>query len=757
MRNDALPQESACHEKMNRSAPGKGRKPVAWMIFLFGLLLPGLTIGLDGATAESGSDRSISIGMSKHADTLPREILSELEFDPVESAGLFVGINEFSDPRILPLKYAVDDAVDQAYRFWELGLIKPARIHLGLAGKPAKDLSKLRLEELRRAKVVEFLPTGNLLLGHLDSVAGAAGKRGILVITFSTHGYYLNGDELIAQDTQLSLRSDAKILKRTSLSHQDIITLMQNNVICPRKLVLIDACREHIAKEDGTRSLASSSPLPESLRELLENSKGMAVLLATSTSGFGYDGGQEPGGSEIKNGVFSHYLLKGLDGAAKHDERGVITIWTLAQYIDEQTREWVRHNRSDHIDKSLGIEKRFDGPSEAIPLAVSQSGHEKYRKVLQRRDKALEMFRVLRENNIVLDMVGREVVQALKSPEPGQLEGLIERIEWLDTKSYTPGEFVDWWRMRKPAETTTRVSIVPAPPQAAQAHRHAGTTWEDWFFEPISWVVLLLILFLLAILLYLVLFRKRVSRGGGIDVVTPASGVACAVPATVSPPLPRPSVPPTHTPLAPSSFLPSAAPAGSDLEEDLRRILNALAERPRSFECRLLVQLHTPALRGPSDAGPLMRGFISLQRHTQCRSHIGDRLQFVFQASEDCYLTLVDFGTSGRVTIIYPNWHQRGGRIPAHQPLLIPPVTGGSFDYVISPPAGEEVVMALATRQPIDAFSPHQWAELEQSIIYQPDRQSLYRDIQVVKKSFSPGGGAIGWSLSSCRIEIAGH
>lgn len=725
---------------------------------LLGLLcgMASLAVGVGGGGGGTGTDRSISIGVAP----LPREVQEEAGFNAAESAGVFVGINEFEDTQIPPLKYAVDDAIDQAHRFWELGLIQPARIHLCLSGKPAKNASAQRLETLRKAGIPVSKPGFTNLLGKAGDAARYAGEKGILVFTISTHGYYIGTDALIVSDTRFDPNFLGKTLEQTSITHTMLFEKIRQGK-CPRKLIVIDACREPLVSAGGTRSLgaATSMALPPSLRKLLDQSRGMAILLATSSFGFGYDGGLDLDNVPIENGVFTHFLLKGLEGEAAGNEQGVITIGALADYLQKQIIEWVHQYRPDHKDKSYGIGIDGDKSSEGIPLAINRSRFTENQAWKQRREKAEVILRTFVFDGVIESGLAAEIRIGLNNPDRDYSEAILEKIELLSEKkpAYTAREFSEWWERHKRQEARTQASVVPAPLQAARTYRSAGTTWEDWFFEPLSWIVLLLILLLLVVLLYLMFFRKRTTSESVIVAVPPMQAAGDILSAAMSRPSTAPALIPAVIVTPPSPLSAPVTAPGADPGEELRRVLNALAGRPQSFECRLLVQLHNDAPRGASDAEPSMRGFMALERHSRYRARIGDRLQFIFQASEDCYLTLVDLGTSGRVTIIYPNWHQRGERVSARHPLLIPPVSGRSFDYVIAPPAGEELIMALATREPMDAFSPSQWAELEQSIVYQPDRHVLSRDIQVVKTSFPRETGANGWSLSSCRIEIVGH
>src|SRR5213079_1767208 len=53
------------------------------------------------------------------------------------NSGLFLGVSQFEDETILPLSFAVDDAVSQAYLFViELRLIPPTNCTLLISGEP---------------------------------------------------------------------------------------------------------------------------------------------------------------------------------------------------------------------------------------------------------------------------------------------------------------------------------------------------------------------------------------------------------------------------------------------------------------------------------------------------------------------------------------------------------------------------------------------------------------------------------------------
>ena len=74
----------------------------------------------------------------------------------------------------------------------------------------------------------------------------------------------------------------------------------------------------------------------------------------------------------------------------------------------------------------------------------------------------------------------------------------------------------------------------------------------------------------------------------------------------------------------------------------------------------------------------------------------GEEIKFFFKCNKDCYLTLLDIGTSGQVTILFPNQYQTDNKVKAGEICSIP---GEDAQYVCRAkgPPGEEVVKAIAT------------------------------------------------------------
>lgn len=80
---------------------------------------------------------------------------------------------------------------------------------------------------------------------------------------------------------------------------------------------------------------------------------------------------------------------------------------------------------------------------------------------------------------------------------------------------------------------------------------------------------------------------------------------------------------------------------------------------------------------------------------------IGDAVTFHAEAGQDGYLTLVDLGTDGSVTVLFPNPYDRDNRVRAGREIVFPTEEMGS-EIRAQPPAGRGMVRAFLTAEPLD-------------------------------------------------------
>ncbi len=116
---------------------------------------------------------------------------------------------------------------------------------------------------------------------------------------------------------------------------------------------------------------------------------------------------------------------------------------------------------------------------------------------------------------------------------------------------------------------------------------------------------------------------------------------------------------------------------------------------------------------------------------SQERYRVGDPLRIFFYSEKDCYLNLVDFGTSGKARLIFPNRHQRDNFVRGGTVIEIPGRRGDDFRYTVSGPTGTERLKAIASTSKLRLHrGDYDWDKYE----FQPWEEKselVYKDIKV--------------------------
>lgn len=91
------------------------------------------------------------------------------------------------------------------------------------------------------------------------------------------------------------------------------------------------------------------------------------------------------------------------------------------------------------------------------------------------------------------------------------------------------------------------------------------------------------------------------------------------------------------------------------------------------------------------------------EKKPRTKYKVGESVKIEYEVEKDCYLTLIDIGTSGKAHVILPNSLQvdnfvRGGKV------LLYPEGGWDVAAMIQGPAGTERIKAFATLDPVNLF-----------------------------------------------------
>lgn len=122
------------------------------------------------------------------------------------------------------------------------------------------------------------------------------------------------------------------------LYHEEIKKIMQDSR-AKHKLVLGDACHSgSLTAMSGGDLLAAKSPYESNLKKYYQafedTDGGMALLMSSK----GEEVSLEDGG--LRSGIFSHFLIKGLNGAADANADDIVTVQELYDFVYRKVRKY---------------------------------------------------------------------------------------------------------------------------------------------------------------------------------------------------------------------------------------------------------------------------------------------------------------------------------------------------------------------------------------------------------------------------------
>ena len=209
-----------------------------------------------------------------------------------KNVAIVVGVEKYDQASsgLSPLQYAADDAVKLATVFSQNRYVVK-RLVDQQAGKH-QILATIR----NAAKLIDP-------------------KNSTLVFSFSGHGFAQNGKNYL-----MAAGSTIEDLANSALSLDDVIkTLRQSGA--KRILLFIDACRNIPGQKSLSRGFTA------------QNGQGVQVLYSTK---FGSVSWESP---RLQQGVFSHFLVKGIQGEASQDDN-IVDFSELAKYVESKVSDW---------------------------------------------------------------------------------------------------------------------------------------------------------------------------------------------------------------------------------------------------------------------------------------------------------------------------------------------------------------------------------------------------------------------------------
>jgi protein O-mannosyl-transferase len=216
-----------------------------------------------------------------------------------------------------------------------VGISKYAKPELALqfANADASLFSKLLESPLGGS-----VPSGNILLltdekattaavrnGFQDFLKRRAGKNDTVVILIAGHGTV----EIPGSKNAfiLTYDSDPQDLKTTALAVDELQTLFEDQLSkVGRVLLFVDVCKA------GTVGTIHNTTVSSNVQQLGDIQGDLFGLLASRPREVSLEGPEFGGG----HGVFSYYVIKGLEGAADANKDGVVDADELIKYVSDQ-------------------------------------------------------------------------------------------------------------------------------------------------------------------------------------------------------------------------------------------------------------------------------------------------------------------------------------------------------------------------------------------------------------------------------------
>jgi hypothetical protein len=215
-----------------------------------------------------------------------------------------IGIGDYRDPLISNLDYASADA--RAVRDFLLSE----------AAGPFDEENVLLLTDGQA--------TGQAMREAMFVFLQQAAWDDLVFIYFAGHG---------APDAQrpdnlylLPVDADINSLAATGFPMWDVKTALRRQIAAERVVVIADACHSAGASEG-----ADSNPISGAFAELFTPSRRL-TLTASDVNELSFEDAQWGGG----HGIFTHFMLEGLRGAADADSDGIVTFVEVANYVRER-------------------------------------------------------------------------------------------------------------------------------------------------------------------------------------------------------------------------------------------------------------------------------------------------------------------------------------------------------------------------------------------------------------------------------------
>ena len=160
-----------------------------------------------------------------------------------------------------------------------------------------------------------------------------------VLIYFAGHGFMYQGKGYLAP---YDIEPDPKRIPATGYPMDELGSVIGGKIKAKSKILLTDACHS------GAITPATPEDTENLNNRLGDLSKSLFSLTASRAREQSFENADLKGG----HGVFTYYVVEGMEGAADTSGDGVVTADELAEYVHTQVREYTSNRQNPTSDKA---------------------------------------------------------------------------------------------------------------------------------------------------------------------------------------------------------------------------------------------------------------------------------------------------------------------------------------------------------------------------------------------------------------------
>ena len=181
-------------------------------------------------------------------------------------------------------------------------------------------------------------------------------RADLVLIYFACHG---TADPNRPQNLYLLTHdTEPNRIAGTALPMREIDFALRETLLAEKIIVLADTCHSGgIGGRIGKRNAGERSELMNRYLHGLSNAKGGIALLTSAEAREVSREGEQWGGG---HGVFTHFVLEGMEGTADRDRDGIVTVGELFEYVRDKVKQETDYRQhpsigSNEFDRNLPI------------------------------------------------------------------------------------------------------------------------------------------------------------------------------------------------------------------------------------------------------------------------------------------------------------------------------------------------------------------------------------------------------------------